>query len=120
MYTKDTVLDDNLDIQITPPPHEEIIPQQEGIEYYECQKCGEYNLLKPNPKARRTTRIRHMRLDNVVYASLKRYALVNNVTINYAIMLLLYNARTTDVSYLLTERHLVEKPQKKKQKKKNK
>lgn len=100
------------DEELPPMPTETIIPE-EGIEFFECQKCGEWNILKNVPKKRRTTRVRHMRIDDVAYASLKRFATINNVNLNYAIQLLLMNSRTGNINYLVNERHLVSKDDKK-------
>ena len=61
------------------------------------------------PKKRRTKKVRHIRLDDVVFASLKRYAIINDVDMNYALMLLIYNARTKNMNYLVNEKHLVSK-----------
>ena len=91
-----------------PIQHEPIEPET-GLEFYECQKCGEWNILRSTPRKRRTKRPRHIRADDVAWASLKKYAILNNVDMNYAIMLLLHNARTNNVNYLVNERKLVEK-----------
>jgi hypothetical protein len=68
-------------------------------------------VIKSKPKRRRTTKVHHIRVDDVTWASLKRYAILNNVSMNYALMLLLYNAKTTKVQYLVNEKTLVNKKQ---------
>lgn len=106
MYTRDT--DDILETN-TPSVEQQVLDNNEGVEYYECQKCGEYNILRSTVKRRRSKRTRHIRLDDIAYASLKKYASINNVDLNYALTLLLFNARTSNISYLLHEKNLVKK-----------
>ena len=101
------------------PSIDEPVVPTEGIEFFECQKCSEYNIIKSKPRSRRTTRIRHVRFDNVAWASLKRYAAINNVSLNYALILLLMNARTSKINYIVNERQLVDNTSLKKKNKKN-
>lgn len=92
------------------------IPQQidddSEIEFFQCQKCSEYNIITSKIKKRRVTQTRHVKVNNVTWASLRRYALINNITMDYALMLLLYNAQTKNIDYLVNERKLVDKPRK--------
>lgn len=48
-------------------------------------------------------------MDDVVFSALKRYAIINDVDMNYALMLLIHNARTKNMNYLVNEKHLVSK-----------
>ena len=95
------------------PANEDPIIAEENIEYYECQKCGEFNIVKTTPRKRRAKRVRHLRLDDVVYASLRKFATINNVDLNYCLLLLLHNARSKNISYLVNEKSLVQKTLKK-------
>lgn len=104
----DTIVDDDF----TPIAENEPILPEQDVEFYECAKCGEWNILNKDPNNRRQNRARHLRLDDVTYGSLRRFATINGLKINKAIMLLLYNARTNNVNYLLSERQFVNKKKK--------
>jgi hypothetical protein len=109
MYTDDTANDNRLTPPFVPlPPENEIMPEQD-LEFFECQKCSEYNAVKLKAKARRTTKTRHIRVNAVTWASFKRFCSLNNVSLDYGLMLLLFNARTPNVSYLINSKALVNK-----------
>lgn len=103
--------DMSLDItdELPQTEHEPLLNEEEDVEFFECVKCSEWNIIKNKPNDRRTKRARHIRMDDVVYGSLKRYASINNVGINKAIMLLLFNARTNNINYVISERQFVNK-----------
>ena len=110
--------DDSLTLDNIITNQDQTILPHEGIEFFECQKCGEYNIIKNKPRNRRTKRARHLRVDDVTWGSMKKYAVLNNVSMDNALMMLLYNARTNNVNYLLNERQLVEEKMRRQQKKK--
>lgn len=104
--------DDELLERISVTPESQLISQNkcdEDIEFFQCQRCSEYNILKKKTKARRSPRIRHLRVNEVTWQSFKRYAALNNVSMDYALMLLLYNAQTKNINYLINEKTLVTK-----------
>jgi hypothetical protein len=110
MYTEGTT--DIVQVPFHPLPDDNLIKQpseNEEIEFFECQKCSEYNAIKTKSKKRRTTRIRHIRINSVTWASFKRFAALNNTSLDYALMLLLYNARTPNVNYLVNSKSMVNK-----------
>lgn len=90
----------------------EVERMNSDVEFFECQKCGEINVLKNTPKKRRNKVSRHMRLDNVTWGSLRRFQRINNVDMNYAILLLLMNAKTPNIDYVLNPRMFVDKKSK--------
>jgi predicted RNA-binding Zn-ribbon protein involved in translation (DUF1610 family) len=108
------IIDDDLPVAVN-QDGEQLIDEEEEIEFFECQKCGEYNIIKLTPKRRRSTLVKHVKVDDITWASLRRYASINHVTINYALMLLLHAAKTSNVSYLINEKNLVKNRRKKKQ-----
>ena len=71
------------------------------LEIFECIKCNHPNVLKKKQRRRRQTRVRHFRLDDMVYSSFKRYASINNVDLNYGLLLLLMNAKTQNIDYVI-------------------
>lgn len=73
------------------------------LEVFECVKCSHPNVLKKTPRRRRQTRVRHIRMDDVTYSSLKRYSIINGVDLNYGILLLLMHAKTQNVDYIVNE-----------------
>jgi hypothetical protein len=83
--------------------------QEDDVEFFECQKCSEYNIIKTKKKSRRTTRVRHIKVNSVTWASFRRFASINNVTMDYALMMLLYQARTDNMNYLVNPKSLVRK-----------
>lgn len=97
--------------QFIPKDAESVVDNNlnEEIEFYECQKCGEYNVLKNAPKTRRMTSIRHIRVDEVTWASLQRFKRINGIDLNYALLLLLMNAKTPNINYVLNPRVFVDK-----------
>lgn len=117
MDTRDTI--DELDSIITDEEKEILntvplveIPQHidpdNHVEFFECVKCGEYNIITNKMKKRRATRIHHLRVNDVTWASLKRYAIINNITMDYALTMLLMAMKTKNISYMISERHLVD------------
>ena len=101
-----------IDDSLVPAPQtnqgfEQLVKEDEELEYFECQRCGEINIVKVTPKARRRTKMKHVKVDDVTWASLKRYASINNTSINYALLLLLHTARTANVNYLINDKNLV-------------
>lgn len=71
------------------------------LEIFECIKCNHPNVLKKKQRRRRQTRVRHFRLDDVTYASLRRFKDINCVDFNYAILLLLMHAKTQNIDYVV-------------------
>lgn len=110
MYSPDS---DDMDMRLTPPlvplPAENEIKDDQELEFFECQKCSEYNVIKLKPKSRRNTKTRHIRVDAVTWASFKKFCSLNNVSTNYGLMLLLFNARTANANYLVNSKSLVNK-----------
>lgn len=108
MYTSDTIDTEMLSPPLQPLPNNNLIEddKEDEIEIFECQKCSEYNFIKKKKKARRVTKVRHVRVNSVTWASLRRYATLNNVSMDYALMMLLYNSRTSNVNYLLNSKSL--------------
>lgn len=117
MYTKDTDVPDS--IINTPEEHEILdnvplveIPQQidddSHVEFFECVKCGEYNIITTKMKKRRTTKVRHIKVNDVTWGSLKRFAVINNVTMDYALTMMLMAVKSKNISYMISERKLVD------------
>lgn len=77
------------------------------LEVFECVKCSHPNVLKKTPRRRRQTRVRHIRMDDVTYSSLKRYSVINGVDLNYGILLLLMHAKTQNIDYVVNPNVLV-------------
>jgi hypothetical protein len=75
--------------------------QNPELEIFECIKCNHPNVLKKKQRRRRQTRVRHFRLDDMVYSSFKRYCDINCVDRNYGLMLLLMNAKTQNIDYII-------------------
>lgn len=88
---------------------EGLVNQEANIEYFECQRCGEYNFVKNIPRQRRATNTRHIKINPVTWASFKRYASINNINADYALTTLLHNARTTSINYLINSKSLTHK-----------
>jgi hypothetical protein len=107
MNTSDTNETEMLSPPLQPLPNSNLIDEKDDIEFFECQKCSEYNIIRKKHKSRRATRVRHVKVNSVTWASFKRFAALNGVTMDYALMMLLYNARTTDVNYLVNSKSLV-------------
>lgn len=122
-YTGDT--NDNMDSIINTQEEKEIldsvplveIPQHidpdNHVEFFECVKCGEYNIITTKMKKRRVTKIHHIRVNDVTWGSLKRYAIINNVTMDYALTMLIMGMKTKNISYMISERQLVDDKNKK-------
>lgn len=122
-YTRDTI--PNSDNSILSPTEEsilnnveltevpQIIKQDEAIEFFECVHCSQWNIIKSKAKKRRVTKTRHVKVNDVTWGSLRRYSIVNNISMDYALMTLLHAAKTKNISYLMSERKLVEPPVKK-------
>lgn len=81
----------------------------DGVEFFECQRCGEYNIIKNTPKNRRNKTVRHLRLDNVVFASFKKFCMINNIDYNYGLLMLIKNAKSPNIDYMVNPNIFVEK-----------
>jgi hypothetical protein len=86
-----------------------LVNQEKDTEYFECQRCGEYNFVKNIPRNRRATSTRHIKINPVTWSSFKRYATINNVNADYALTMLLHNARTASINYLINSKSLTQK-----------
>lgn len=109
--------DDELLDRIAVTPDNQLVSQNkcdEDIEFFQCQRCSEYNILKRKMKNRRSKTVRHIRVNAVTWQSFKRYAALNNVNMDYALMLLLYQAQTKNINYLVNEKTLISNRKKKK------
>jgi predicted RNA-binding Zn-ribbon protein involved in translation (DUF1610 family) len=102
--------DEELDIlsNITPAEIPQHIDPDTHIEFFECAKCGEYNIITTKMKKRRSTRTHHIKVNDVTWGSLKKYATINNVTFDYALSMLIMGMRTNNISYMISERQLVD------------